>query len=603
VACEADMQAKVSLQAAAGLALAGKVPDSKPTRLPQVNASAARPYRGHNSLTLQRNTSPARLLLEEHRPQDSKSRVKRCLVQQMTRSSTLTPSMSHIAGLDKIVELKGLISPPACEFGGKHGNVVTSSRVHTVHKGWRAIAVDGQRLGPAELASALASAQRHSRYTVTFRIGDRDVDGENARGAVGKKDQDVLEQAEQENRAAEAESLRRAAEKVAAEAADRERMALLEARREAAEAEKCVREAREAERQEREVADASQEARRKASEAEKRAREAIEAERQEREIAEAACATQAGEEADRKRRVAEETRRMAQGEMELQSAERARQEAKRRADEEPYRQAADESEQRQMAADEVEKHKAEETERKIAFEQEAARDIVTKRLEKECGLPPRSTIADPHQALMKALSQAKTAVPKKKRGGPCDKCDGPHHEDDCPHFKGKRDKHKDAIDRYGKKGASDNGEGDGHVVLCSARIIPQPGDGSCLFHSVSYGLKSTSATRLRAEIADFIASSPDMLIADNPIKDWVLWDSGLDVKAYAKTMRTGSRWGGAVELAVCAQLKAVAIHIYEKGARGFARISAFGEDTCSKPKLQVVNLHYGGRVHYDALEV
>ena len=221
-------------------------------------------------------------------------------------------------------------------------------------------------------------------------------------------------------------------------------------------------------------------------------------------------------------------------------------------------------------------------------------------MQQALGLKPRDKCANPQQELMKALSKTSApSQPPKKKGGPCDKCDGPHHADDCPHFKGKaRDKHKDAWDRRGNKGVVGS-VSSGPVVLRQARILPQPGDGSCLFHSLSYGLRNTSATQLRAEVADFIAGNPNAEVAGNPLKDWVLWDSGMDVKAYASTMRTGARWGGAVEIAICAQIKRVAVHIYEQGGGGFARISTFGSDDSG----QIVNVHYGGRVHYDALQL
>merc|ERR1712137_1037653 len=135
----------------------------------------------------------------------------------------------------------------------------------------------------------------------------------------------------------------------------------------------------------------------------------------------------------------------------------------------------------------------------------------------------------------------------------------------------------------------------------NGKVVPQPGDGSCLFHSLAYGLQSTNASRLRAEIADYIMANPDSLVADNPIRDWVLWDSGLDTASYAKSMRTGSRWGGAVELAVCAKTKGVRVDVYERGRSGFVRISSF--DGGGGPGSGVVNLCYGGRVHYDALQV
>jgi hypothetical protein len=40
-------------------------------------------------------------------------------------------------------------------------------------------------------------------------------------------------------------------------------------------------------------------------------------------------------------------------------------------------------------------------------------------------------------------------------------------------------------------------------ILRTAKVIRQPGDGSCLFHSMSYGI-GTNATVLRGEICDFI---------------------------------------------------------------------------------------------------
>merc|ERR1712181_184880 len=151
---------------------------------------------------------------------------------------------------------------------------------------------------------------------------------------------------------------------------------------------------------------------------------------------------------------------------------------------------------------------------------------------------------------------------------------------------GGRDKHNDAWQNYGKEGAKS--ESNNWPVLKHARVVPQPGDGSCLFHSLSHGLRSTNASKLRAEIADYIAANPNSTVADNPIKDWVLWD-------------TGSQWGGAVELAVCAKVKRMHVHVYERGQGGFRRISSFEGDVGSG--AGVINLLYGGRVHYDALEV
>jgi hypothetical protein len=150
------------------------------------------------------------------------------------------------------------------------------------------------------------------------------------------------------------------------------------------------------------------------------------------------------------------------------------------------------------------------------------------------------------------------------------------------------------------------------VVVHGARVAPQAGDGSCLFHSLSHGLKrggngsdggGNGATVLRAEIADFVLANPELDIADTPLREWVMWDSQLTVCEYAELMRTGSRWGGAIEMAVCAKLKNAHVHVYEAAASDesgcFKRISCFDGGASSR----TITVVYGGRVHYDALEL
>ena len=76
-----------------------------------------------------------------------------------------------------------------------------------------------------------------------------------------------------------------------------------------------------------------------------------------------------------------------------------------------------------------------------------------------------------------------------------------------------------------------------------AKIVPQAGDGSCLFHSLSFGLKDGSdAHSLRLEISTFIHTHPHTLICDTPLSDWVKWDSSIKCAEYAKRMKNGS-WG------------------------------------------------------------
>jgi hypothetical protein len=179
----------------------------------------------------------------------------------------------------------------------------------------------------------------------------------------------------------------------------------------------------------------------------------------------------------------------------------------------------------------------------------------------------------------------------------CDKCDGPHATDRCPHFRKDRDKHRDAWTNYGAKA---KGRANQPEVFVSGRVVSQPGDGSCLFHSLSYGLsrqgQQTNAHSLRREIAQYIERNPGIEVAETPLADWVKWDSGQSASGYARRM-AGGGWGGAIEMAACALLKGCSVHVYERYGSRFKRISTFGE------RGQPVNVLYCGRVHYDALVV
>lgn len=187
--------------------------------------------------------------------------------------------------------------------------------------------------------------------------------------------------------------------------------------------------------------------------------------------------------------------------------------------------------------------------------------------------------------------------------GKCDKCDGAHSSDACPHFKKTRESHKDAWAHYGtKRPLPQMGASCGNFTLRSGRCVKQPGDGSCLFHSLCYGLSDGRSSRisardLREQLAKFIGSNPKLDIAGDTIEEWVSWDSSLLVKDYAKRMAV-SGWGGGLEMAACSLLKRVNVHVYERGSGGFKRISCFD---CPEAAKKTVHVLYQGGVHYDAL--
>jgi len=80
----------------------------------------------------------------------------------------------------------------------------------------------------------------------------------------------------------------------------------------------------------------------------------------------------------------------------------------------------------------------------------------------------------------------------------CDKCDGNHETERCPYYRKKRGTHPD--EKKGKGKGLGAGSG-GSFFIKSARVVRQPGDGSCLFHSLAYGLRGASAGALRRSIA------------------------------------------------------------------------------------------------------
>ena len=76
-----------------------------------------------------------------------------------------------------------------------------------------------------------------------------------------------------------------------------------------------------------------------------------------------------------------------------------------------------------------------------------------------------------------------------------------------------------------------------NLTLLLLLVAPAP---SCLFHSISYGLKragrSASAMALRREVANYLKRNAKMKISESPLGDWVKWDTGLSVEAYVEIL-------------------------------------------------------------------
>lgn len=120
--------------------------------------------------------------------------------------------------------------------------------------------------------------------------------------------------------------------------------------------------------------------------------------------------------------------------------------------------------------------------------------------------------------------------------------------------------------------ASDSPANGGKVsasTLVFGRVVAQPADGSCLFHSIAYGLNNgTTGDELRKQIAAFIRQYPKEKIADTTVEDWVKFATGQSIHGYAQRLGQPRTWGGALELALSAKLIQVNIHVYERRLQG-----------------------------------
>lgn len=133
-------------------------------------------------------------------------------------------------------------------------------------------------------------------------------------------------------------------------------------------------------------------------------------------------------------------------------------------------------------------------------------------------------------------------------------------------------------------------------------LVSMPEDGSCLFHSIAFGLgDSTDGPTLRRQVAQVIENEPTLKIANTTVREWVRMAAGKDHSVHAKELYRGECWGGAVELAVAAKIRQVNIHVYEAFSDGFRCITAF--DVPGAVRSISVVYHTEPCRHYDALVI
>ena len=138
---------------------------------------------------------------------------------------------------------------------------------------------------------------------------------------------------------------------------------------------------------------------------------------------------------------------------------------------------------------------------------------------------------------------------------------------------------------------------DAHRGALGLRLVRQPADGSCFFHSVAYHL-DRPASVLRADLARWVRANLSCEIEGHPLSTWIEWE-GAPVETYLARLASGAAWGGATEVAALTRmdpsLKVVVYHRRPgRGGGGYERVVQSGDG----PKEVLLCWSDG---HYDAL--
>jgi hypothetical protein len=140
--------------------------------------------------------------------------------------------------------------------------------------------------------------------------------------------------------------------------------------------------------------------------------------------------------------------------------------------------------------------------------------------------------------------------------------------------------------------------------MWKAIAVDVPHDGTCMFHAIGVPLK-ISGHSLRNIVCEYISSFSESVLHEAPLKDWIEWDTGENIKQYEYQLRNG-RWGGSIETTILSSLLNLPIFVYEVNGNFCKRIAESRPDknlgvTISnnfKKLPKYICLLYTGRNHY-----
>ena len=159
----------------------------------------------------------------------------------------------------------------------------------------------------------------------------------------------------------------------------------------------------------------------------------------------------------------------------------------------------------------------------------------------------------------------------------------------------------------------------GRPVIVQGTVVPQPQDGNCTFHALSFGLRragvagGVTAPQLRQQLASWVSAKSEDTVQGTSVRNWVSMSAGASITAYVASMRrTRSEqraWGGDIEMMACVRLHRVRVWVWERvGQALFERTCCFAgpgsdEDVLTQTQLEcTVHVLYVGRAHYDAFQ-
>jgi hypothetical protein len=86
------------------------------------------------------------------------------------------------------------------------------------------------------------------------------------------------------------------------------------------------------------------------------------------------------------------------------------------------------------------------------------------------------------------------------------------------------------------------------------------------------------------------------------LKEWILYETGLDVREYSKRMMRGS-WGGTIEAQILSDFLKRPVGIYALKGRSANLITEIKPSQCAlkAQNEKAIFVLYNGRSHYDGL--